>query len=195
MKKEILECLEQFVNCIKIDNGKSIVSYLDFNYGDNNSMNLVLKKTNIHLKQPPKPLVDIISEIKNIGISNTKIDLVDINLDIKNGDVTTARSILSKICLASSRIAIESRRGPASITLLPFDYYNFIIEHIHLENSSIRGITLIPSEHITNEILVIRKGTLDTPGINFFYTKEDNLGELIKIGRVHNIQTITFNTL
>jgi hypothetical protein len=135
-------------------------------------------------------------------ISSTNINHPDSNHDLifnRNGHLVMpatkmiSRQLVTKLIMLSNMVAVKGRRGPATSAFVG----SSIVEY--LEDSggfscnvgqgsrsvgAIGGLSIIPHEKIpSNKVIILRKDTDFTKGINLSYDKSNNMYCLFNVGK------------
>lgn len=121
----------------------------------------------------------IIKKIVELSYKNAKSDTYEQSrLDIEELNIDT-RKILSKIMLASNRIAVESRIGPATNILISKEtFYHFKLDTLvqisyDEDNLKLLGLDIIFNENVS-DIYVFRINKSEQVGLSLLYTADNH---------------------
>jgi len=127
---------------------------------------------------------EFINKVFNICDVNSYINkLKEHNIDNIN-NTNEIRKLMSKIIMCGSYIATNGRIGPAHFILMPYKYFNILSQFIN--NTKLGGMTVIPTNKLTDKIILGRKNQIDQPGIFLLHDKNENKYKLVDIGTAKN---------
>ena len=139
------------------------------------TMSLKVSKKNVVLNKNFKNDDIILKEAIDLLLKNkepeTEIDIYNENNQIFYFEKSTKpevnelnyRKFVSRILIASNKIAIQSRIGPGQIIIFPKDFKEIKIEY---------GLKSFYCEHLSNKIIILRKNSISQPSL--FLIKNNN---------------------